>query len=118
MKTTEIVFDDVSFHDRKHYRLLIDDEEEPRGIITSWSEKTSRPKFEKALVYQPDNRKKITIVVQAMIKGQATEIDRGEAIGELYDESEKLTCTMSIGIIKMTCTVIRQSVLDMLKTIK
>lgn len=115
MKTTEIVFDEVTFQDRRHYRLLIDDEEEPRGIITAWSEKSKTPKFANAQLYQPDNRKKITLVVQAMVNGQVTEVDRGEMVGELYSDTEQLTCTMGIGKISTTCKVIRQTVLDMLK---
>ena len=50
MKSTEINFLSSNFGKRRHYRLLIDDEEEPRGSITAWSEKTANPEFEAVLV--------------------------------------------------------------------
>ena len=76
MKTTEIVFDEVSFRDRRHYRLLLDNNDEPRGVVTKWSEKTDSPKFDSVQLYQFDNRKKILVVVEAMVNNKPTEVAR------------------------------------------
>ena len=68
------------------------------------------------LIYQPDNRRVIKIVVEAMVGGAVKEFARGTFSGEIWTDTETLTCELpGFGSIKAEVRVVKQNVLDMLK---
>ena len=117
MKTIEVNITSVEFRSKCHYRLIIDRDSPTGGVTTPWSGRTATPSWKTTGAFylnQSDNKKIISIVVEAMVNGEAKELAAGTIEGEPMLKGQEGILELHIGIIKITYKQIKQNVIETL----
>ena len=113
MKTIEVKIIGAEFRSKCHYRLKIDHDGVLGGHTTGWSAKSTTPEWPKAiLLNQRDNKKRIIIVIEAMVKGEAKELAEAIFEGDPTVKAKDVESELPIGTLKISFKQIKQNVLE------